>query len=196
MLGRVGGESVERYCRLASCDCSSPIPAVPSRTTGERSGDSAGDAFAVVIPLQSFSWSDASCSIVGVVVSARWAGIDTAQSTNTIWLQNVDWGDGLAVATESTAGLLCTRTTGSCSVISIFGGEQGAEEGVGHREEGGAVAMLSQFIDFATSMFLFFFYMAFQYTGIVSGSGFRFLTLFLPLPGDQLQARVPPPVCP
>ncbi|KAG0537488.1 hypothetical protein BDA96_03G152700 [Sorghum bicolor] len=56
--------------------------------------------------------------------------------------------------------------------------------------------MLSQFIDFATSMFLFFFYMAFQYTGIVSGSGFRFLTLFLPLPGDQLQARVPPPVCP
>ena len=49
---------------------------------------------------------------------------------------------------------------------NIFGGEQGAEEGVGHREEGGAVAMLSQFIDFATSMFLLFFYMAFQYTGI------------------------------
>ncbi|KXG32654.1 hypothetical protein SORBI_3003G180200 [Sorghum bicolor] len=52
MLGLVGGESVERYCRLASCDRSSPTPAVPSRTTGERSGDSAGDAFAVVIPLQ------------------------------------------------------------------------------------------------------------------------------------------------
>ncbi|KXG38680.1 hypothetical protein SORBI_3001G266700 [Sorghum bicolor] len=30
--------------------------------------------------------------------------------------------------------------------------------------------MLSQFIDFATSMFLLFFYMAFQYTGIVIGA--------------------------
>jgi hypothetical protein len=47
------------------------------------------------------------------------------------------------------------------AIHSIFGGEQGAEEGAVHREEGGAVAMLSQSFDFATSMFLLFFYLAF-----------------------------------
>jgi len=44
---------------------------------------------------------------------------------------------------------------------SIFGGEQGAEEGAVHREEAGAVPMLNQSFDFATSMFLLFFYLVF-----------------------------------
>jgi hypothetical protein len=47
------------------------------------------------------------------------------------------------------------------AIHSIFGGEQSAEEGAVHREEGGVVAMLSQSFDFATSMFLLFFYLAF-----------------------------------
>jgi len=42
----------------------------------------------------------------------------------------------------------------------VRGGEQGAEEGAVYREEGGAVAMLSQSFDFATSMFLLLFYLA------------------------------------
>ena len=48
------------------------------------------------------------------------------------------------------------------AIHSIFGGEQGAEEGAVYREEGGAVAMLSQSFDFATSMFLLLFYLALQ----------------------------------
>ena len=48
----------------------------------------------------------------------------------------------------------------------------------------------------AESNFSFFIYFDICVAGIVSGSGFRFLTLFLPLPGDQLQAKVSPSVRP
>ena len=48
----------------------------------------------------------------------------------------------------------------------------------------------------AESNFSFFIYFDICVAGIVTGSGFRFLTLFLPLPGDQLQAKVSPLVRP
>lgn len=51
-VGAGWGESVERDRRSASHARSSPTSVVPSRTPGERSGDSAGDAFAVVSPPQ------------------------------------------------------------------------------------------------------------------------------------------------
>jgi len=48
----------------------------------------------------------------------------------------------------------------------------------------------------AESNFSFFIYFDICVAGIVSGSDFCFLTLFLPLPGDQLQAKVSPLVRP
>jgi len=76
------------------------------------------DVSSVVCVPWSFSWSNASCSIVGAVVTARCIGQGSTLQPR-IRLQNVDWGDGHAVAAQSTDGLLCTRTTGSWSSVFI-----------------------------------------------------------------------------